>query len=419
MPLPILLRATPACHDWRIPPWAADLPAAAAALRDLLFHVDATSVPLWGGDALVSASVRYQEIFLPMYAAHLAATGVVVLSPTASTRIALLTGAAARLAVHSANFAASQALGGLTDEETAPWKALRASPGGVAGVCPVPPLDVALVWAAARLDAATYEADCVAAVGTPLPVGVATDDGHGGLSHPATSAASAHVWVGNATTPASVTARLQWYLFASALLPVYLWPPTDVSSAVTTPIAYAARLPHEALTCQQWKARPGVAIARKTVEELRSFTTSLLAPALASADGLVAATVKYVRWVEDMEERGYQTSTGVRPCFGDASPSLPSVGVALVWAAHRLSTAAYMTRPFPGHCGHQGAAIFGDRPFPFEAISSADHAVAGTRVRAGHWPRGIIKVQSTEKKAELINTVRRLAPEEEDEISDN
>lgn len=72
----------------------------------------------------------------------------------------------------------------------------------MAGPPPVPPLDAAFVWALARLDGAAYAADCVATFGVPLPVGT------GGTA--ASAAATAHGWVGNATEPAVVTARLQW-----------------------------------------------------------------------------------------------------------------------------------------------------------------------------------------------------------------
>lgn len=67
---------------------------------------------------------------------------------------------------------------------------------------------MAFVWALARLDGSAYAANCVATFGVPLPVGA------GGTA--AWAAATAHGWVGNATEPAVVTARLHWLLFAAA-----------------------------------------------------------------------------------------------------------------------------------------------------------------------------------------------------------
>ncbi|KAK1869352.1 hypothetical protein I4F81_011829 [Pyropia yezoensis] len=69
------VEAPPPVGDESLPPWAGGLPAAAVALRTLLHRVDSTATPLWAGPALNAALLRYEHIFLPMYAAHLDATG--------------------------------------------------------------------------------------------------------------------------------------------------------------------------------------------------------------------------------------------------------------------------------------------------------------------------------------------------------
>eukprot|EP00171_Calliarthron_tuberculosum_P005677 IDg5677t1 len=66
--------------------WTQPLHAAARQLHELLLDVDTASQPPWQGVASQLAVQRYENIFLPMLAAHLAERGTVTLSPEARKR---------------------------------------------------------------------------------------------------------------------------------------------------------------------------------------------------------------------------------------------------------------------------------------------------------------------------------------------
>lgn len=228
--------------------WDEPLAAAAAQLRTLLREVDACSVPLWTGPALQVAIFRYAEIFLPMYAVHLHAKGAITLRDEPLKR------AERRLAY------AKKKLGGAHDaaeedeiykdmmddgdEKKEYWAAFTAlgKMSAPEAACPLPPLDVAFVWALHRLSPNDYRRDCISAYGTQLPAG--------GDGSPSSSPSGLdYVNASNATEAASVVARLQWNCFARAtrqletmrlfrrrrcrksmktFLPTHLWPRFEV-----------------------------------------------------------------------------------------------------------------------------------------------------------------------------------------------
>lgn len=121
-----------------LPPWAVGLPAAAAALRTLLIRVDGTMGALWSGVGLEAALLRYKTVVLPMYAAHLAAPGVISLTGTpggaaaADGLVAAATAAASRKA-DTATAVVAERGWRESAEERAPWVALSAEAGGGGG----------------------------------------------------------------------------------------------------------------------------------------------------------------------------------------------------------------------------------------------------------------------------------------------
>lgn len=355
----------------RLPPWAEGLPAAAAALRTLLHRLDSTATPLWAGPGLETALLRYERVFLPMYAAYLAATGVISLSgPPRAVADELVAEATASYdaTLKAASMAASQQGRELDAAEKAAWATLRTDAGGVVAVAPIPPLDVAFVWALARLDPAAYAADCMATFGTPLPVGGAVGgDAAATAAPPASADAVAHVWVGNATEPAAVVARLQWVLFATAAqatetpppllpgrlggllpslhhrrllrrqhlhyLPGYLWPPVAGTTVVTGfqgSSGLGVGLPQAAHVRKRWTPRARVAALRAAASSQRVFTARLGAPGCDDPSALRLAAGRYVRFL------------GLAATRAGASTFLvPTADMDLVWHAHLMATAAY------------------------------------------------------------------------------
>lgn len=374
------VEAPPPVGDESLPPWAGGLPAAAVALRTLLHRVDSTATPLWAGPALNAALLRYEHIFLPMYAAHLDATGVITLTgaprEAAHALVAAATAAADTTLVTAAE-AAKAAMRPLAPEEVAPWTALRPpAVGGVATVPPVPPLDVAFVWALARLDTVAYAADCVATFGTPLPVGeeatgkdaaAAAAAAATTTAAPASADAVAHVWAGNATESAAVVARLQWVLFATAaqaaekpspllpgrlgeslsflhhrrllrrqhlyFLPGYLWPPVEGTATVSGVLGSSGvgnGLPRAATVRDRWEPRPRVAALRAAAASQRVFTRRLGASGWDDPAVVRAAVARYVRFL------------GLASTPAGANTFLvPTTDMDLVWHAHLMATAAY------------------------------------------------------------------------------
>lgn len=354
----------------QLPPWADGLPAAAAALRTLLHRVDSTTTPLWAGPGLEAALLRYERIFLPMYAAYLAATGVISLSGAPRAAADALVAAATasyNTTLKAASVAALQQGRELDADEKAAWAALRTNAGGVTAVAPIPPLDVAFVWALARLDPAAYAADCVATFGTPLPVGGTLGGDAGAAAPPASANAVAHVWVGNATEPAAVVARLQWVLFATAAqaaetpppllpgrlgkllsclhhrrllrrqhlhhLPGYLWPPVAGTTAVTGfqgSSGVGVGLPKAAQVRKRWAPRARVAALRSAASSQRVFTARLGASGFDDPQALRLAAERYVRFL----------GLAATPA-GAATFLVPTTDMDLVWHAHLMATAAY------------------------------------------------------------------------------
>lgn len=317
-----------------LPSRAAGLPSAAAAMRDLLYRVDSSSTTLWGGAGLRLALFCNQEIFLPMCAANLAALGAVVLAGAPAEAAAALVAAASTVGHYTLFWwvAPTELVSakGLTVAERAPWAALKLgipivaharAAGGVVTVRPVLPLDVAFVWACARMELAAYEADCVARFGTALRVG-----GGGG------TASAAALDLGNATEAATVTARLWWVLFATAtravevparLLPGppgralvgpcrrravrpghatcltwYLWASVTLSPLVSGLVGgIGAGGPSPRAVAAPPKGSPFSAVAALTTVAVskRLFTGALTAPAGATAAAMANLTDWYVR----------------------------------------------------------------------------------------------------------------------------
>lgn len=379
-----------------LPPWAAGLPEAAAALRTLLLRIDGTSGSIWTGTGLEAALFRYQHVFLPMYAAHLAATGVISLAGAPAAAADALVAAAtdaARSTLHTALRTVAERGRRLSAEERAPWTALSPESGGVAVVPPIPPLDVAFVWALARLDTAAYEADCVATYGVALPVGASETL--------ASASATAHGWVGNATTAPVVTARLQWVVFATAAqvletppavlpgclgalcvhfrhrrllrrlhreyLPAYLWPPlagTDVVTGLRGMTGDGSGVPFKAEPRLRWAPRPRVAALQAVAESQRLFTGHLVAPGWDDPAAVVTATARYVRYLE--------LAAGPR---GRDTFLVPTPDMDLVWHAHLASTAAY-ARDTTAVVGHALAHTVDDDATPGRRLATGRAATA-------------------------------------------
>jgi len=402
---PSTMEADSAPSALSLPPRAAALPAAAGALRDLLRRVDSTATVLWHGPGLTAALLRYQEVFLPMYAAHLHATGRVVLHGRAAKKADALVAAAATVAATTRRTARAAAARPLSAEERNAWASLSTkTAGGVAHPPPLPPLDVAFVWMLARLDNRAYAADCLGTFEVELPAGggwagAEGTPNHGdGVDAPATAGSDCggegvdlaapldHVWVGNATEPRAVTARLQWVCFAQAtrevahaarnaaaaaavkakatakgswwtrhmyapravglapppvrrththFLPGYLWPPTSHSPLVKGTAGgsgFGADMPAGFATRFDWVPRPRVAALVAAAASQRLFLAATVGPPgpLDTWAGLEAATTRYGRYL------GLVASPAAADTF-----LVPPVDVDLVWHAHLASTAVY------------------------------------------------------------------------------
>lgn len=235
-----------------LPAWALVLPTAARQLHNLLRDADAASEPLWQGNSLKAAVLRYETVFLPLLAAHLWKTGAIKLNEQAQLQIYdLLAHARLRLKKLYMRAKRDEHLVKHNGQYWEPFLALNASTTAASCaphlVQPVPPIDVALCWALHRLSPRDYESDCVAMFGTTLPAA----DGRG-LEYVSASGAS---------EPPATVARLQWECFARAaranqrrmkrnipkifrtFLPSYLWPCSKTSS-VREPVAKCGVVPN-------------------------------------------------------------------------------------------------------------------------------------------------------------------------------
>jgi len=205
------------------------LTSAARTLHTLLRDVDSASEPVWNNPALDVAIYRYTEIFLPMLAAfhgRKRAKKVVEITKTAKSSLSSGRAVALNKKIFKDEMDTSE-----QQQYVAPYDALHGE--NLTKVFPIPPLDVAFIWAIHRLNPAHYRTHCIRTFGGTQALA-------GNLEYGT---------VANAREAKVVTARLQWVVFAEAVgkyekasrkmfsrkplsyrnefevyLPTYLWP---------------------------------------------------------------------------------------------------------------------------------------------------------------------------------------------------